>query len=90
MVEPKVVGGVPPNYRRTIFYRLTVWFLRLMPLALACFPMWSGGWFLLLVVTVFGLIVSLPLRYVAHFEWGMSTGDLNWALLGDAVNIRYG
>lgn len=87
MVEPKKVGGPP---YRTVFYRLSVWFLRLTPLVLASIVVWPGLWFLLPAVIIFGLIATLPLRYLAHFEWGLSTGDLHAALLRDAVNIRYG
>lgn len=90
VAESKGADSVPPNYRRTIFYRLTVWYVRLMPLVLVCFLVWPSVWFLLPAVIVFGLIASLPLRYVAHFEWGLSTGDLHEAILRDAVNIRYG
>jgi hypothetical protein len=82
-------GGPPPGYRRLAFYRLSVWFLRLLPLALPCSLFWPQLWFVLPVVIVFGLIVTLPLRYLAYFEWKMSMLDLDASLLKDALNVRY-
>lgn len=90
MFEAKGTKGVPPNYKRNMFYRLSVWFLRLMPAAIAAFFIWPGFWFTLPALIVFGLSVTLPLRYTAYFDWGMSTSDLHAALLRDAVDTRFG
>ncbi|WJK40043.1 hypothetical protein O7608_27050 [Solwaraspora sp. WMMA2056] len=82
-------GGPPSGYRRLVVYRLSVWFLRLAAVALPCSFIWPQVWFVLPIVIVFGLIVTLPLRYLAHFEWRMPMLDLDASVLKDALDIRY-
>ncbi|MFY1695209.1 hypothetical protein [Solwaraspora sp. WMMA2101] len=89
MTEREPGGGPPSGYRRLVVYRLSVWFLRLAAVALPCSFNWPQLWFVLPVVIVFGLIVTLPLRYLAHFEWRMPMLDLDASVLKDAVDVRY-
>ncbi|MFD6752076.1 hypothetical protein [Micromonospora gifhornensis] len=84
-------GSLPPGARRRVLYRLTVWWLRLLPIALvpAMVFLAVGGWIVVLCYVAVGLLITLPMRLAAYTEWGLRQSDLDEMVLRDAVNVRF-
>ncbi|MGC5032608.1 hypothetical protein [Micromonospora sp. DT229] len=49
----------------------------------------DGGWVVLLVHISAGMLITLPLRYIAYAEWEIKQSDLDELALRDAINPRF-
>ncbi|MDG4796720.1 hypothetical protein [Micromonospora sp. WMMD1082] len=89
--DDQLKDSLPPGARRMPLYRLTIWWLRLFPVAivLAMVFLVAGGWVLALCYIVVGLLVTLPMRYIAHTDWGLKQSEFDALVLGDAVDLRF-
>ncbi|MFG2064607.1 hypothetical protein ACGFIK_24670 [Micromonospora sp. NPDC048871] len=83
--------SLPSGARRKPLYRLTVWWLRLLPIALVLSMAFlvDGGWVVMLVFISAGLLITLPMRYIAYAEWEIKQSDFDELALRDAINPRF-